>query len=168
MEVPYLDLRVNDAALKKELIGRVEKILSHGRIVEGPEQEEFEEKFASEIGVKYAVGVGSGSSALYLELLGLGIGPGDEVITTPMTFCSTINSIIHVGAIPVLVDIDPISMNIDPKIIEEKITSRTRCILPVHLYGQSVDMDPIIKLAQKYDLKIIKYDLKIIRHFLNN
>ena len=128
MEVPFLDLRVNDPALKKELIGRVEKILSHGRIVEGPEQEEFEKKFASEIGVKYALGVGSGSSALYLALFGLGVGSGDEVITTPFTWIITVNAIVATGAKPVFVDVQD-DFNIDPDEIEKSIFMQRETIL---------------------------------------
>ena len=155
MEVPYLDLRVNDSALKKELIGRVEKILSHGRIVEGPEQEEFEEKFANEIGVKYAVGVGSGSSALYLALLGLGIGPEDEVITTPFTWIITVNAIVATGAKPVFVDVQD-DFNIDPDQIGNAITPKTKAIVPMHVAGHICDMISISRIARDNHLFIVE------------
>ena len=155
MEVPFLDLRVNDPALKKELISRVEKILSHGRIVEGPEQEEFEKKFASEIGVKYALGVGSGSSALYLALLGLGVGPGDEVITTPFTWIITVNAIVATGAKPVFVDVQD-DFNIDPNKIEKAITPKTKAIVPMHVAGHVCDMTSITRIARDNHLFIIE------------
>ena len=155
MKVPYLDLRVSDAALKNELISRVEKILSHGRIVEGPEQEEFEEKFASEVGVKYAVGVGSGSSALYLALLGLGVGPGDEVITTPFTWIITVNAIVATGAKPVFVDVQD-DFNIDPDEIEKAITPETKAIVPMHVAGHMCDMASISRIARDNHLFIIE------------
>ena len=155
MKVPYLDLRVSDAALKNELISRVEKILSHGRIVEGPEQEEFEEKFAKEIGVKYALGVGSGSSALYLALLGLGVGPGDEVITTPFTWVITVNAIVGTGAKPVFVDVQD-DFNIDPDEIEKAITPETKAIVPMHVAGHMCDMASISRIARDNHLFIIE------------
>ena len=105
MKVPYLDLRVCDNELKKRLLYRFETILNHGGIVQGPEQIEFEQRFAAEIGVKYAVGVSSGSNALYLALLSLGVGPGDEVITTPFTWIATTHAIASVGVTPVFVDV---------------------------------------------------------------
>jgi dTDP-4-amino-4,6-dideoxygalactose transaminase len=155
VEVPFLDLRVNDPALKKELISRVEKILSHGRIVEGPEQEEFEKKFASEIGVKYALGVGSGSSALYLALLGLGVGPGDEVITTPFTWIITVNAIVATGAKPVFVDVQD-DFNIDPDEIEKSITPKTKAIVPMHVGGHVCDMTSISRIARDNHLFIVE------------
>jgi dTDP-4-amino-4,6-dideoxygalactose transaminase len=155
VKVPYLDLRVNDESLKKELICRIEKILSHGRIVGGPEQEEFEEKFASEIGVKYVVGVGSGSSALYLALLGLGVGPGDEVITTPFTWIITVNSIVATGAKPIFVDVQD-DFNINPIAIEMAITGKTKAIVPMHVAGHICDMTSISRIAKDNNLLIIE------------
>jgi len=155
VKVPFLDLRVNDVKLKKELIGRVEKILSHGRIVEGPEQKEFEKKFATEIGVKYALGVSSGSSALYLALLGSGIQPGDEVITTPFTWVITVNAIVATGAKPVFVDIRD-DFNIDPNAIEKAITKKTKAIVPMHVAGHMCDMKNISKIAKENNLFIIE------------
>ena len=130
--------------------------LKSGWLGTGPKVKKFEEKFNKYTEVKHAVAVNSCTAALHLSLLTLEITAGDEVITTPMTFCSTINSIIHVGAIPVLVDIDPISMNIDPKKIEEKITSRTKCILPVHFAGRPCNMNKIMNIADKHNLFVIE------------
>lgn len=155
VKVPYLDLRVDDVGLQKELIGRFKKILSHGRIVDGPEQQEFEEKFASEIGVKYALGVSSGSSALYLALLGLGVGPGDEVITTPFTWVITSNAIVTTGAKPVFVDILD-DFNIDPNAIKKAISHKTKAIVPMHVGGHMCDMESISKIAKDNGLLIIE------------
>ena len=155
MKVPYLDLKVTDVALKKELIGRVEKILSHGKIVEGPEQKEFERRFANQIGVNYAIGVSSGSSALYLALLGLDIGPGDEVITTPFTWIITVNAIAATGATPIFVDVQD-DFNIDPSAIERAITKKTKAIVPMHVAGHMCDMKKISKIARENKLVIVE------------
>ena len=155
MKVPYLDLRVKDLSLRKELITRIEKILSHGKIVEGPEQEEFEEKFANELGVKYAIGVSSGSSALYLALLGLGVGPGDEVITTPFTWIITTNAIYATGAKPVFVDVLD-DFDISPNAIEKAITSKTKAIVPMHVAGHMCDMASISRIARDNGLLVIE------------
>jgi len=155
MKVPYLDLTVYNDDLKKRLLGRFEKILDHGRIIGGPEQLEFEQKFAKDIGVKYALGVSSGSSALYLALCGLNVGPGDEVITTPYTWIVTTNAIASVGATPVFVDVLE-DFNIDPNEIKKAITDNTKAILPMHVAGHMCDMERITKIAKKYNLKIIE------------
>ena len=117
---------------------------------------EFEEKFAHYLNLKYAVGLTSCTAALHLSLLALGIGPGDEVITTPMTFIATATSIIHTGATPIFVDVDPDTALIDPRKIERAITGKTKAIIPVHLYGQMCDMHQIKAIADKYNLKIIE------------
>ena len=123
MRVPFFDLRVLDSKVKNELLGAVERVLDHGRILLGPEVTEFEMKVAKAVGVKYAVGISSGSSALYLALKCLDIGPGDEVITTPLTWIITGNAIVECGATPVFVDIND-DFNIDPDAIETAITSK--------------------------------------------
>lgn len=155
MKVPYLDLRVTDAGLKKSLLKRFEKILAHGRIVKGPEQQEFEDRFANEIGVKYAIGVSSGSSALLLALLGSGVGHGDEVITTPFTWIITIHAIAATGAKPVFVDVLD-DFNIDPHAIEKAITSKTKAIVPMHVAGHMCDMLNISRIAKMHSLLIIE------------
>lgn len=155
MKVPYLDLKVNDAGLKSSLLTRFENILDHGRIIEGPEQQEFEERFADEIGVKYVIGVSSGSSALFLALLGSGIGPGDEVITTPFTWIITTNAISATGAKPVFVDVID-DFNIDPNAIENAITPKTKAIVPMHVAGHMCDMSNISRIAKRHSLLIIE------------
>lgn len=122
----------------------------------GPRVAQFQSDFADFKGVDGAAAVNSCTAALHLSLLASGVKPGDEVITTPMTFCATVNAILHTGATPVLADVDPRTMNIDPNEIERKITPRTRVILPVHFAGRSCDMDPIMDLAQRYGLKVIE------------
>ena len=155
MKVPFLDLKVNDKVLKNNLIHRFEKILNHGQFLSGPEQIEFENIFAEEIGVKYALGVSSGSSALYLSLVANNIGPGDEVITTPYTWIITTNAIASVGATPVFVDVME-DFNIDPNKITEAITPKTKAILPMHVAGHMCDMKSIIQIAKENNLLIIE------------
>lgn len=132
------------------------EVLRSGILSIGPKVEEFEKKFAKCIGTKYACAVNSGTAGLHLSMIAAGIGEGDEVITTPFSFVASANSILYVGAKPVFVDINPDTYNIDPKKIEEEITKRTKAILVVHIFGQPADMDPILKIAKKYKLKIIE------------
>ena len=122
----------------------------------GPKVEEFEREFARYKGAPYAAAVSSGTAAIHLALLALGIGPGDEVIAPAMTFCSTVHSILHAGALPVLVDCDRGTFNIDPALIEEKVTSRTKAILVVHMCGRCCDMEPILEIARKHGLRVIE------------
>ncbi len=142
--------------LKEEDIVRAHKVLKSIFLTTGKEVAEFEEKFARFIGTKYAAGITSCTAALHLSLLSLGIGPGDEVITTPMTFVATANAILHTGAKPVFVDVEADTGNIDANLIEDRITKYTRAILPVHLYGHICDMKAIAKIAKRYKLKIIE------------
>jgi dTDP-4-amino-4,6-dideoxygalactose transaminase len=155
MKVPFLDLSVSDISLRKKLLIRINKILRTGKILEGKEQREFEKIFAKELGAKYAVGVSSGSSALFLALKASGVGAGDEVITTPFTWIITINAITSVGAIPKFVDIDQ-NFNLDIKKIESAITKKTKAIVPVHIGGKLCEMEKIYKLALKYKLKVVE------------
>lgn len=155
MKVPFFDLRVTDSALRKELLDSVEGVLKHGRILFGPEVAEFEEKVAQAAGTKFALGCSSGSSALYLAMRCLDIGPGDEVITTPLTWIITGNAILECGATPVFVDIRE-DFNIDPEAIEEAITRKTKAVVPVHFTGLMCEMDRICEIAKKHDIYVIE------------
>jgi dTDP-4-amino-4,6-dideoxygalactose transaminase len=137
-------------------IDGVVAVMESGWLGTGPKVAQFEKDFASYKGVKNAAAVNSCTAALHLSLLAAGIGPGDEVITTPMTFCSTVNVIIHAGATPVLADVDPVTLNIDPAEVEKKVTSRTRAILPVHFAGRPANMDALCDIAARHRLKIIE------------
>jgi dTDP-4-amino-4,6-dideoxygalactose transaminase len=143
-------------AIEEPEIREVVASLKSGWLGTGPKVAQFEEDFRRYKGADHAVAVNSCTAALHLSLLASGVGQGDEVITTPMTFCATVNAIIHAGAKPVLADIDSATMNIDPVEIEGRITPRTRAILPVHFAGRSCDMDAIMKLAEKHHLKVIE------------
>lgn len=156
MKIPLVDLKAQYDTLRSEVDNAIQRVLNQGQFILGPEVRVFEEEVAAYCGTKLAVGVASGTDALLLALLACGIRPGDEVITTPFTFVATAETIVQCGAIPIFVDINPRSYNIEPSNIEHSITPRTKAILPVHLYGQSVDMDPVMDLAQKYNLKVIE------------
>ena len=156
MRIPIIDLKAQYETIKEEIDAAIQGVINQGKFILGPEVEAFEREIAAYCGTEYAVGVASGTDALRLALLACNIQPGDEVITTPFTFVSTVEVIVQCGAVPVFVDIDPQTLNIDPGKVEEKITPRTRVILPVHLYGQSADMEPLINLAGKHNLKVIE------------
>jgi len=156
MTVPMADLRAQYLSIKDEIDAAMRRVIENSSFILGPEVEAFEKEMAAYCGTAYAVGVASGTEALQLALLACGIGPGDEVVTTPFTFIATAEAITQVGAIPVFVDIDPRTFNIDPNLIEAKITPKTRCILPVHLYGHPADMDAIMAISQKHNLKVIE------------
>ncbi len=145
----------------KPLISDEEKqavldVLDSGILTQGPRVQAFEEAFAEMCGVRYAIATSSGTAALHIALLAHGIGPGDEVITSPFTFIASANCALYVGARPVFVDIDPRTFNLNPDLVEAVITDRTRAIIPVHLYGLPCDMDPIMDIAQKYGLAVIE------------
>ncbi|MGH9594585.1 MAG: DegT/DnrJ/EryC1/StrS family aminotransferase, partial [Bryobacteraceae bacterium] len=154
--IPYIDLKAQYRALKREIDAAVLKVLEASEFILGSEVARFEEEFAAYCGAGYGIGVNSGTSALHLALLAAGIGPGDEVITVPFTFVATTAAIRYTGATPVFVDIDPATCLIDVNRIEEKITPRTKAVLPVHLYGQPADMDPITAIARKHGLVVIE------------
>jgi len=151
-----VDLKAQYDSIKGEIDSAIRRVVESGQFILGPETKALEEEITAYLGVKYAVGVASGTDALHLALLTCGIKPGDEVITTPFTFIATAEAITNCGATPVFVDIDPKTCNIDPAKIEPGITEKTRAILPVHLYGQPADMNPILELARKYNLKVIE------------
>lgn len=156
MQVPLLDLRAQYASIKDEMLAKINEVLDSQRCIGGPMVEELERAIAKVSGCRYGVGVSSGTDALLASLMALNIGRGDEVITTPFTFFATAGSIFRTGAKPVFVDIDPKTYNIDPARIEAAITPRTKAIMPVHLYGQMADMDPIMAIAQKHSLAVIE------------
>lgn len=154
--VPILDLRAQYSEIADEIREAIEPLLASQSFILGPEVEAFEAELARYCQSKHALGVSSGTDALLLAMMALGIGPGDEVITTPYTFFATAGSIVRVGAVPVFVDIDPVTFNIDPEAIESRITRRTKAILPVHLYGQCAEMAPILELADRHGLSVIE------------
>jgi len=156
MKVPLVDLKAQYNSISDEINLAVQRVIKSGQFILGEEVETLEREVASFLGVEYAVGVASGTDALLLALLACDIKPGDEVITTPFTFIATVEAIIQCRAQPVFVDIDPRTFNINPAKVEAKITRRTKAILPVHLYGQPADMEPILELAKKYNLKVIE------------
>jgi len=156
MKVPFLDLNAQYHSIQNEITTALQKVLDNTAFAGGPFVEQFEREFAQYCGCKYAIGVSSGTSALWLTLLALGVGQGDQVITVPNTFIATAEAISFCGAQPVFVDIDERTYNIDPELLEAAITEKTKAIIPVHLYGQCADMDPILTIASKYGLYIIE------------
>ncbi|UCC22457.1 MAG: DegT/DnrJ/EryC1/StrS family aminotransferase [Planctomycetota bacterium] len=156
MQVPLLDLKAQYATIKDEVARAIADVCESQMLCLGPAVKEFEEQVAAYCGCKYALGVSSGTDALLVSLMALGIKPGDEVITSPFTFFATAGCVARLGAKPVFVDIDPDSYNIDAKLIEEKLTERTRAIIPVHLFGQVAQMEPIMEIAQRRNLAVIE------------
>jgi dTDP-4-amino-4,6-dideoxygalactose transaminase len=153
--IPFVDLKSQHSSIKTEIDAAVAKVLESSQFVLGEEVAAFEEEFAVYCGARYGIAVNSGTSALHLALLAAGIGPGDEVITVPFTFVATVAAILYAGARPVFVDIEPRSYTIDAKQIENALTERTKAILPVHLYGQPADMEPIVTIARRHGLTVI-------------
>ena len=142
--------------IKSEIDEKIKQVLMSGKYVLGPMLEQFEKELAAYFGCKYAIGLGNGTDAIWLALMAMDIGPGDEVITHPNTFFATVEAIWIAGAKAVMVDCDPLTKNIDPKLIEAAITPRTKAIIPVHLYGQCANMPAIKKIADKHKLKVIE------------
>ena len=156
MKVPFLDLKGQYQKIKAEVDREIQAVIDSCAFINGPATKNFEKNFAHYCGVKYAVGMANGTDALHLALRAIGIGKGDEVITAPNTFIATTEAITLAGATPVFADIHPGTYNIDVSKIEEKITSKTKAIIPVHLFGQPAEMTPILALAKKYNIKIIE------------
>jgi dTDP-4-amino-4,6-dideoxygalactose transaminase len=156
LRIPVYDPLPEVEFLWPELEEAFRRVMRSGRYILGPEVEAFEEEVAAYLGVKHAIGVNSGTDALVIALRALGVGPGDEVITTPFTFFATAEAISLVGATPVFVDIDPRTFNINPDLIPSAITPRTKAILPVHLYGLPAEMDPILEIARSHGLKVLE------------
>lgn len=154
--IPMVDLAVQYGNLKTEVDGAIAEVLSGTRFILGPEVTTLEKELADYLGVKYALGCGSGTDALHLALRAAGVGSGDEVITTPFTFIATAEAICYCGATPVFVDIDPKTFNIDAGAVEAALTDRTRAILPVHLFGQPADMDALEAIAARHGLMLIE------------
>ncbi len=154
--IPFLDLKAQHRALRAELLEAAARVIDSCQFALGNEVAAFEEEFAAYSGAKFAAGVNTGTSALHLALLAGGVGPGHEVITVSHTFMATVSAIRYAGAKPVLVDIDPVSYTMDPKLVEGAITAHTKAILPVHLYGQPADLDPLLAIAKKHGLLVIE------------
>lgn len=156
MGVPLLDLKAQYLELKDELDAAVFDVMSNAAFIGGPKVKALEDQIAAYCGTEYAVACGNGTDALFLIMAALGIHKGDEVITTPFTFFATIEAIAHVGAVPVFVDVEPGTYNMDVTMIESAITDRTKAIMPVHIFGQCVDMDPLLEIAKRHDLVVVE------------
>jgi dTDP-4-amino-4,6-dideoxygalactose transaminase len=156
MDVPYFDLKAQYAALREEILEALDRVCQRAAFSLGDEVRAFEQEFAAYCGARHCVGLNSGTSALHLALAALGVGPGDEVITTPYSFIATAEAISYVGAQPVFVDIDPATANLDPEKIPAAVTSRTRVILPVHLYGRPADLGRLSEIAREHHLALVE------------
>lgn len=156
MGVPLLDLKAQYLELQTELDAAIHDVMASGGFIGGPKVKTLEEEIAAYVGTKHCVACGNGTDALFLIMDALGIGPGDEVITTPFTFFATVECIVHAGATPVFVDIEPGTYNMDVTKLESAITLNTRAILPVHIFGQCVDMDPLLEIAERHDVVVVE------------
>src|SRR5436853_3107294 len=156
IRVPFLDLEAHHAPLRDEFNHAIGEVIDSGAFAGGPFVEKFEEAFASYCGCQHAIGVGSGTEALWLSLLACGIGPGDEVITVSNTFMATAEAITYSGARPVFVDVDERTYTMDPAGLEAALSPRTKAVIPVHLFGQMADMDPILEFAGSHNLFVIE------------
>src|SRR5262249_47790409 len=156
MSVPFVDLNAQYRSIRGEVETAIHEVIETSGFVLGPAVERFESEFAEYLGVDYVIGINSGTMALQLALLALGVGPGDEVIVPAHTFIATAAAVSHVGARPVLVDVLARTGNLDPSLLEGAITPRTRAILPVHLYGQPADLDPILEFAEPRGIAVIE------------
>jgi len=154
--LPFINLQSQFSLLEKGIRSRMDQVLAHGRFIMGPEVVELEQELANYTGAKYCITVASGTEALLISLMALGIGPGDEVITTPFTFVATAEAIALLGAIPVFVDVQPDTCNLDVSLVELAITDKTKAIIPVSLYGQTCDMNELNTIADKYDVTVIE------------
>lgn len=156
MKIPFVDLKTQYHNIQSEIDSAISEVIENTAFIGGPFAKAFEDRFAEFCGVQYCVGVGNGTDALFIALKAMGIGPGDEVITVANSFIATSEAITAAGAKVVFVDIDPVTYNIDTRQIENKITGKTKAIIPVHLYGQPANMDPILQIAEKHGLKILE------------
>jgi len=160
--IPFLDLALQHRNIKDEILAEWSSIIDTAGFIGGHHVDEFEDELARFVGTSCAVGVANGTDAITLALKGLGLQDGDEVITAANTFFATVEAIVHAGGVPVLVDVDPVTATIDPNAIEDAITSRTRFIIPVHLYGQPADMDAVMAIADYHDLKVVEDNAQAI------
>jgi dTDP-4-amino-4,6-dideoxygalactose transaminase len=156
MNVPLLDLNAQHDPIRKDLLRAMEQVLDQNNFILGREVTQLEERVAAYSNTHYAVGVSSGTDALLAALMALDVKSGDEVITTPLSFFATVGAIVRLGAKPVFIDIDPLTYNLDSSRLESAITSRTRAVIPVHLYGQCADMDPILEVAARHGLAVVE------------
>jgi dTDP-4-amino-4,6-dideoxygalactose transaminase len=156
MHVPFLDLKAHHEPIRAELESAIREVIDCNAFAGGPFVAKFEQDFATFCGAPYAIGVGNGTDALWLTLLALGVGAGDEVITAPMTFMATAEAISFCGAKPVFVDIDEDTYTLDPTLVERAIGPRTKAIIPVHLFGQTADMDPLLEIGRRHGLPVIE------------
>jgi dTDP-4-amino-4,6-dideoxygalactose transaminase len=156
IKVPFLDLKAQYESIKDEINEAIKKVIDSCAFAGGPFVAEFEKEFAKFCGIRYSIGVGSGTEALWLTLLALGISQGDEVVTVPNTFIATVEAISFIGAKPVFIDIDEKTYTMNPELLEKAITSKTKAIIPVHLFGQMADMDPIMDIAKKHGIFVIE------------
>src|ERR1043166_5691528 len=156
MMIPFVDLKAQYHSIKSEIDASIARVLENSSFILGPEVESFERSFADYVGARFCVALNSGTAALHLALLASGIGPGDEVIVPSNSFIATAESVSVVGATPVFVDSDATAYTIDVSQIEARITERTRAIMPVHLYGQPADLDPVFEIAKRQDLLVIE------------
>ena len=154
--VPLLDLQAQYRPIRDEILATVTRVCDSQRFIMGPEVEGLEQELAALTGARHAVGVTSGTDALIIAMMALGIGPGDEVVTSTYSFFATAGSVVRLGATPVFVDIDPVTYNLDPAAVEAAITPRTKAIIPVHLYGQSADMDSLMATARRTGVPVIE------------
>ena len=172
--IPYLDLKAQIKPLRAEIDAAIARTIDNCSFCLGPDVAQFEKNFARFCGAEHCVAFNSGTSALHVAMLLLGVGPGDEVVTTPFTFVATSWAISYVGAKPVYVDVDDATFNLDPKLVEKAITKKTRAVMPVHLYGQPFDVDPILEICRKHKLPLVedaaqahgaKYKAKVVGAF---
>ena len=156
VRVPYVALSLRAKRVKEQLMTAIEKVIDHGIYILGPEVQDFEKRFASYCGTRFAIGVADGTSALILALQGLGVGPGDEVITAPNSFAASASTIALLGATPRFVDVRRQDMNMDPALLERAVSARTKAIVPVHLAGLPADMEPILKIAERHRIPVVE------------
>lgn len=154
--IPMLDLSAQNGPLRDDILAAMAAVIDSNAYILGPDVREFERELGAFLEARHAIGCSNGSDALVLALKAIGVGPGDEVITTTFSFFATAGSIARIGAVPVFVDIDPVTYNMDPALVAAKITDKTRAIMPVHLYGQLTPMQPLLDLAREHDLRIVE------------